>query len=141
MDCVQGIEPSSCLVNTLCDEVGSASELGCFFASEAFLRIRHRTGVEPHVNKVALACHLLPGIGNEIYIVHIRTVQVNLIVVFLAHIVRSEALILQRIGGHNPGFYGFLYLSVEFFQAADALLFLAVFCTPDRKRCTPESAS
>ena len=67
--------------------------------------------------------------------------EVDLVVVLLAHVFRIEASVLQRVGRHYTGCDSLLDFCVELFQASDALLFLAVLCTPDRKRSSPETAS
>ena len=77
------IEPSSCLVNTLSDEVSRTSEALAAEIAQAFLSIRHCSGIEPDVNEVSLACHLLSAVGNQEDIVHIRSVKINPVVIFL----------------------------------------------------------
>ena len=67
--------------------------------------------------------------------------KVDLVVVLLAHVSRVEAIVLQRIAFHESGSDRLLDFSIELFQAAYALLLLAVFSTPDRKRSSPETAS
>ena len=109
---MQGIEPTSCLVHSLSDEVGGASELVGTEVTQPLLGIRHGSGVEPDVDQVRLPCHLLSRRTDKEYVVHIRPVEIDLVIVGLAHILRIEALVLQRVGGHETGLYGFLDLSI-----------------------------
>ena len=79
-----------------------------------YLSVRHRTGVEPHVNEVGLALHGLALVADEHDVVHIGAVQVNAVVVLLRHVAGHEALCLQRVLGHDAGLDGLFYLVVEF---------------------------
>ena len=60
---MQSIEPSTCLVNTLCNEVcriyGAAVEEFLVLERIVDLCIWHCTRIEPHVNEVQFACHHL----------------------------------------------------------------------------------
>ena len=86
-DGMQGKEPSTGLVDTLVDEVGG-ERLVLVYRLTVLERIVnlgvwHRTGVEPHVNEVALTLHPLSCRRDEEDIVHIRAVEVYLIIVLL----------------------------------------------------------
>ena len=80
-------EPSACLVYALIDEIGRESQLlinqFLILKRIMYLCIRHRTGIEPHVDKVALALHRLAGAAHQHNIVNVRTMDVNAVVVFL----------------------------------------------------------
>ena len=97
MDCMQGIEPSSCLIHALCDEIRSTTEITCILASESCLRIRHRAGIKPHVYQIRLSCHLLPAWADKENIIHIRTMKIYPVIIVLTHVIRREFLVFQRI--------------------------------------------
>ena len=141
MDGVEGVEPSAGLVDAFGDEVCRAAELGAAKVAQAFLGVRHRAGVEPYVDEVALADHLLPAVADKEDIVDVRPVEVYLVVILKAHISRVETLVGQRIGGHNAGLDGLLDLVVELLDGAYAFLLLAVLGAPDRERCAPIAAA
>ena len=138
---MQGVEPAPGLVNAFGNEVGRAAELVGAEVAETLLGIWHGTGVEPHVNEIALADHLAAGVGNEEYVVHVRPVEIDEVIVLPAHVLRIESLVLQWIACHYPGSHGLLDFGIEFLYGAYAFLFLAVLRTPDRERCAPEAAS
>ena len=141
VDGVEGIEPAAGLVNAFCDEVGGTAEIGAVDAAESGLGERHRAGIEPHVDEVRLACHLPAAGADEEDIVDIGTVEVDPVIVLLAHVLRVEALVLQGVGGHEAGFHSLVYLSVELLDAAYAHLLLSVFAAPYRERSAPEAAA
>ena len=93
MDGVKRVEPASGLVNSLRDEVGGAAELRRIQSTETFLSVRHRAGVEPNIDKVCLTGHLLSGRTDKEYVIDIRPVEIYLVVVLLAHILRVETFI------------------------------------------------
>ena len=80
---MKGIEPAPCLVHSLGYEVGRASEFRRTEIAESFLCIRHGPGIEPHIDQVRLADHLLSASGHKEYVVHIRSVQVYPVIVLL----------------------------------------------------------
>ena len=67
--------------------------------------------------------------------------QVDLVIVLLAHVLRVESFVFQRVGCHDTGSDSLLDFSIELFQASDAFLFLAVLGAPYRERSSPETAS
>ena len=67
--------------------------------------------------------------------------EVDAVVVLLAHVRGVEALFLQGIGAHDARRDSLLHFGVEFGRAADADLFLAVFRAPYRQGSAPETAS
>ena len=138
---VQGIEPAARLVDTFGDEVGGAAEIRAVDAAKASLGIRHRTGIEPYVDKVALAGHLPARRAHEEDVVDVGPVEIDAVVVILAHVCRIESLVFKGIGGHYACCNRFLDLLVELLGAAYADFFLAVFGTPDRERRAPETAA
>ena len=77
MDGMKGIEPPAGLVHAFCDEIGGAAEIGGVEPAQAGLGIRHGSGIEPYVDEVAFAHHLLSGRADEEDIVHIRPVKVD----------------------------------------------------------------
>ena len=141
MDGVEGVEPSSGLVDAFRNEVRGCTELLLAEAAQAFLRIWHRAGVEPHVDEVALPGHLASAVGHEVYVVHIWPVEVYPVIISKGHVRRVETLVLERIGCHDSGCYSLLYLGVELGCGADALLFLSILGAPDRERGAPVAAS
>ena len=141
MDGVQRIEPSASLVHTLCDEVGGRAEVGTVQTTKTSLCVRHGAAVEPHVDKVALALHLVTALADEENLVYIRAVKIYLVVISLRHIFRVEAFFGQWVTAHKTGSYRLFDLCVELLDRAYALLFLTVFGTPNRKRRAPIAAS
>ena len=157
---MQSEEPSTCLVNTLVDEVGrielrrnSISFVSAMDKSIAVslcatshltlewivkLSIRHRTRIEPNVDKVALTIHWLTFFVYQNDIVDIWTMKVYLIIVLLAVVARNEALILHRIALHNACRNSLLYFCIQFLKATNALL-ATVFVTPYWQWSTPET--
>ena len=91
-----------------------------------YLRIRHGAGVEPYVNQIRFALHGFAGFGNKDNIIYIRTVKVYLVVVFLRVHARLETFVLIRIGCHQSGGYGFLYLVVKFLYGFDKIAKLTI---------------
>ena len=138
---MQGKEPAACLVHTFCDEIGGIYLVAVqqFLVLEriVYLRIRHGAGVEPYVNQIRFALHGFAGFGNKDNIIYIRTVKVYLVVVFLRVHARLETFVLIRIGCHQSGSYGFLYLVIKFLYGFDTFFFVTVFRAPDRQRSTP----
>ena len=67
--------------------------------------------------------------------------EIDAVVVILAHVCRIESLVFKGIGGHYACCNRFLDLLVELLGAAYADFFLAVFGTPDRERRAPETAA
>src|SRR5574344_977027 len=123
---MQSEEPSTCLVNTLIDEVGGE----CLTLVYHFLIlkrivdlcVRHRTRVKPYVAEVALALHRFTALAHEHDVVHIRTLEVDLVIVLLRIITRNESFILQRVALHHSGSYTLFNLVVECLHTANALL-------------------
>ncbi len=140
-DGVESVEPSPGLVHSLGDEVSRLSEALVSEIAQAFLGVRHRTRVEPHVDEVGLAGHLPAGVGHEENLIHIWPVQVDAAVVLLGHILRIESFIPERVGHHHPGCHGLVDLGVELLERADAFLFLAVLAAPYGQRCAPIAAA
>ena len=64
--------------------------------------------------------------------------QVDLIVVLLAHVARNKAIVLQWVASHKAGLNSLLDLVVELLNRTDAD-FLAILVAPDRQWCTPET--
>ena len=95
---VECVEPSACLVNTLGNEVrrihSTAVKQLLVLEWIVDLCIWHCTGVEPNVNEVELTCHNLACWRYKLDVIHIWTVQVNLVVVLLAVVTWNKALIL-----------------------------------------------
>ena len=86
-DGMQGIEPSTCLINTLVDKVAGEGQMlvdSHFILKRiVYLCIRHRTRVEPYVDQVELTMQRLSALTYQHDIIHIRTVEIDLIVVLL----------------------------------------------------------
>ena len=141
MNGVEGIEPAAGLIDTFGNEISGTAEFRAVNVPEALLSIRHRTGIEPNVNEVGLAHHLLSAVGNEDDFIHVRAVQIDSVVIVNGHILRIEALVLERIAAHKTSGNGLLDFGVKLLDRAYALLFLSVFASPNRKRCAPEAAA
>ena len=138
---MQREEPTACLVHTFGDEVGriylAAVQQLLVLERVVNLRVWHGAGVEPYVNQVAFASHRLSVLGDKDNVVHIRTVQVNLVVVLLRIDSRLEAFLLVRIGGHQTCSNRFFYFIVEFFHGFDTFLLAVVLRAPDGQRGAP----
>ena len=141
MDGVQGIEPAACLIHALRDEVGRGAEIPAAEVPQALLGIRHGTRIEPNVNQVGFAGHLLPAGRNQVNLIHKRTVKVYPVVVFEGRVGRIEPIVFQRIGRHDTGIHRLVDCGIQFRGRSDADLFAAVFGAPDRERRTPETAA
>ena len=100
------------------------------------LSIRHRTRIEPNINKVALTIHWLSFFVYQNDIVDIWTMEVYLIIVLLTVVARNEALILHRIALHNACRNSLLYFSIQFLKATDALLAVQVLKPVAETTCT-----
>ena len=135
------VKPASGLVNALGYEVCRAAKLRRIQSTETFLSVRHRAGVEPNIDKVCLTGHLLSGRTDKEYVIDIRPVEINPVVVLLAHVLRIKTIVLKRIACHESGFHSLVDLGVELCDRADADLLLSVLGAPDRKRCAPETAA
>ncbi len=102
-----------------------------------YLCIRHGTGIKPYVNQVRFALHRLAVFRDKDDIVHVRTVQVYLVVILFGIYARLEALLLVRVRLHQAGSHRFLYFVVELFYRLDTLFLAIVLCTPDGQWSTP----
>ena len=136
VDGVEGKEPSACLVYSFRDEIGGTRGVAVL-KRIVILGIRHRAGVEPHINQIELALHGFAGRRDEYDGVNIRTMEVDdrRIVVSLAVIARF--MVRPRVCFHETGLDGFVYFYKEFGNRTDANLFGSIFGTPDRKRSSP----
>ena len=134
-------EPTASLIHTFGDKVGGVNLMAIqqFFVLERIvdLCIRHGTGIEPYVYQVRFTLHGFAVFGYEDDIIHIRTVQVYLIIIFSIVLTGYETFILIRIGLHESGSYGFLYFIIKLFNRTDADFLAVVFRAPDRQRSTP----
>ena len=110
-------------------------------AAQARLGVRHRAGIEPHVDQVGLAGHLAARGADQEYLVHVGTVEVDLVVIVLGHVRGVEAAVAERVGGHEAGGDGLVDLGIKLLDGADADLFLAVLAAPDRERRAPVAAA
>ena len=105
---VQRIEPASGLIDTLGDEIRRSAELLRAKIAKSFLSVRHCARIEPDVNKVALASHLLARRAYKEYVIDVRAVQVDLVIVRLAHVFRIESFVFERIRLHEASCHAFL---------------------------------
>ena len=142
---MQREEPTTGLVHTLSDEISGIdyAVIKCFLVLKGIVNlcVRHGAAVEPHIDEIQFALQRLSARTYQHDIIHIRTVQVNAVVVLLAHIARHKALGLQRVLCHHASLHGLLNLVVELFNAADADLLACVAVAPDRQRCAPIAAA
>ena len=133
-------EPTTGLVHTFCNEVRGivSAVVNDFLVFERIvqLSVRHGTRIEPNINQVKLALHWFSACRHKGNVIHIRTVKVYLIVVFLVINSRFKSHLLVRIGGHEACGNRLFYLVVKFFNRADTD-FLALFTAPDWKRGSP----
>ena len=93
-NCVQGEEPTACLVNAFSDEVSWEQLVEAVFVLERImpLCVRHCTRIEPNIDKVWFAEHLTTIRCNKHNLVNIRTMQVKVFVVFLGVFANLEVL-------------------------------------------------
>ena len=142
---MQREEPTARLVNALGDEVGGIDNalVQRFLVLEGIVNlcVRHRAAVEPHVDEVQLALQRLSALAHEDDVIHVGTVQVDTVVVLLAHVARHEALVLERVVGHHARAHALFYFVVEFLDAADADLLARLAVAPDGQRRAPVAAA
>ena len=141
-DGVQREEPAAGLIHTLCDEVGGEVGLEELLVLERVvqLAVRHRAGVEPDIDEVALAVHLLTRRGDQHDGIDVGFVQVDVVVVvLLRHIVDLEVLI--RIFGHKAGGDGLVDFGHQLLDGTDADLLFLVLGGPDGQRHAPEAGA
>ena len=138
---MEGVEPAACLIHSFCNEIGSTAEPFASETAESFLGIRHGARIKPHVDQVGLPCHLLSGRTDKEYIVDIRPVEVDTVIISLAHVSRIESFLFERVGSHDPSGDGLFDLLVKLGGRADTDLLLAVLGAPDRERSAPETAA
>ena len=102
------------------------------------LGIRHGTAVEPDIDKVCLPVHGSALLVYKNNLIHVRTVQINPVVILLTEVPHDESGFFQRIPVHHTGGDSLLYLIIKLLYRTDALL-AAVLVTPDRQRSAPEA--
>ena len=138
---MEGEEPTTGLVNTFCDEVGRIDtaivERFLVFERIVDLCVWHRTRIKPHVDKVEFAGEYMSRLADKLDVIHIRTMEVNLLVIVLLHQSRNKALLLERILCHHTGSNGLLNLVIEFLDRTDAQFLAGVTVAPDRQWCAP----
>ena len=108
-------EPTTCLVDALCDEVCRENlptlDLLTMLERIVYLRKGHSSRVKPYVDQIALTTHrTLAILSHERDLVNIGTVQVNLVIVLLAVIARGKAC--ERIGRHDASLHSTFALFV-----------------------------
>ena len=142
---MQGVEPSACLVNTLGYKVGRESLVLvdglAVFEGVVHLCIGHGTAVEPHVYQVGFSCQLASAGTYQHDVIHHGAVQVDAVIVLLAHVAGYKTFVLERIGCHDACCHALLYLLVEFLQRTDAQFLTGVTVAPDGQRSAPIAAS
>ena len=87
-DCHQGIEPSSCLVNCLTDEVSREVVLEDILILKRIMPLCkwHRTGIEPAVDNLRYTLHLAATIRTlDRHCINVWTVQLDIIRAVVAH--------------------------------------------------------
>ena len=129
------------MVYTFGNEIGriDATAVEGFFIFERIvnLSIRHGTGVEPNVDKVAFALHGQTAFAHQNDVVYVRTVQVDFVVIGFIHVAGNEAQFLVGIFRHEAGSHRFFNFVVQFFERTDANFFAAVAVAPNGQRCSP----
>ena len=94
-------EPSTGLVDTLCDEISRicTSLVDKFTVLKRIMNlgIWHCTRIEPHINEVKLTCQHITALTDKFDIVDIWTMNINAVIILLAHITRDEPFLLQRV--------------------------------------------
>ncbi len=138
-------EPSTRLVHALGNEVGGEERplvyLFSVFKGIVLLCVGHGAAVEPHVDEVGLTPQRLTACAHQHDVVNVGTVQVDAVVVLLAHVAGHEAALLEGIGCHDAGNHGFLYLAIKLLHAAYAPLLARVAVAPDGQRRAPEATA
>ena len=87
-DCHQGIEPSSCLVNRLTDEVSREVVLEDILILKRIMPLCkwHRTGIEPAVDNLRHTLHLAATVRTlDRHCINVWTVQLDIIRAVVAH--------------------------------------------------------
>ena len=67
--------------------------------------------------------------------------QINLVIIILAVIIRNESIVLQWIALHDTSLHALLNFIVQLFNRANANLFMRILVTPNRQRSTPIAAT
>ena len=142
---MQRKEPTTSLVNTLGDKVRRINltviERLLVLERIVDLSVRHSARVEPNIDQVGLAFHRQTAIGYEDHIIYIRTMQIDLVVIFFCIFTWLEAHFTIRIGFHESSLNSLVDLLIEFLNGSDTFLFLTILRTPDRQRSTPITAA
>ncbi len=134
---MQGIKPATGLIHPFGNKISRKLFLKIRFRDMRIedLRKRHRTTVEPDINQIRLAFHRLTAVRDQHNIVHIGSVQVNLVILQLSVLLQVQPLPRKLV--HHTGIQCLLHLLVKFPHGTNTFLLLAIFGSPDRQRCTP----
>src|SRR6202008_5079930 len=92
-DCMQGIEPASCLVHSFCDKICRINPIKWIFKWPGMIRLQflriqtplgigHRATVEPNIDQVGHTLHWLSTIRNQYDIIYVWAVQIELLTKF-----------------------------------------------------------
>ena len=140
-DSVEGEEPTTGLVNTLGDEVGwiNTAIVEGFLVFEWIVNlcVWHRTRIKPYINKVKFTSQDMSCLADELDIIHVRTVEVNLLVIIFLHQAGHKTLFLEWVLLHDSSCNSFLDLVIEFLDGANAQFLAGVTIAPDGQWCTP----
>ena len=134
-------EPSACLVHTLGNEVGGIDravvQQFLVFKRIMYLSIGHGSRVKPNIDEVQFACEHSTARAHQFDIIHVGTMEVNAVVVLLAHVAHLETLLLERVVGHHASGHSLFDFVVEFLHATDADFLAGVAVTPDGQGRAP----
>src|SRR6218665_358201 len=126
------IEPSPGLVHTFSNKVRREALPECFLIlkREVPLCIRHRSAVKPNVYQIRYAFHWFARRAYQDDLVHIRFVQIKNALMEIVFVYITTQYFIRLADAF-----------IQLFDRADTNFFIAIFCLPDRERCSPETAA
>ena len=134
-------EPSACLVHALGNEVGridrAVVQQLLVFKWIMNLGVGHSSRIKPDIDEVQFACEHSTARAHQFDIIHVGAVEVNAVVVPLAHVAHHETLLLQRIASHHASVHSLFDFVVEFLHAADADFLAGVAVAPNGQGRAP----
>src|SRR5512133_1989691 len=117
-------EPSTCLVDTLCNIICRehfCEEFLLVFKRIMHLCIRHSPGIKPTVYQICFADHFLSGITYKEYLIDEWPVKIEMLVVLSRVIANNE--FFKRILFHESCLNGLIYFYFQFACRTDAFFF------------------
>ncbi len=127
---MERIKPSAGLIDPFGDEVGRIDLRELIFGDMRIENLSkgHRSRIEPYVDQVRFAMHGFAAVRHQYDLVDIRTMKVYFIKFLFRGGIQPEPF--PRNFRHDPGLNGFSHFFKQFFERADAFLFLPVLGAP-----------